>query len=130
MANGSFKPLSHSSPESDGSGLLAMLQNGLMAHQLNKLDEAKALYEQVLAKDSTNASALELLGLVHFSLCNYEQSLVYYLEAIQQNPTNPEVHHNIGNVLAELGRLKRRYSVLTRVWRWIQQMQMCIKIKA
>jgi tetratricopeptide (TPR) repeat protein len=92
--------------DSEDASIALLVKQGLIAHQLNKLDEAKALYEQVLAKDSTNASALELLGLVHFSLCNYEQSLVYYLEAIQQNPTNPEVHHNIGNVLAELGRLE------------------------
>ena len=92
--------------DSEDASIALLVQQGLMAHQLNKLDEAKVFYEQVLAKDSTNASALELLGLVHFSLCNYDQSLVYYLEAIQQNPTNPEVHHNIGNVLAELGRLE------------------------
>ena len=70
--------------DSEDASIALLVQQGLMAHQLDKLDEAKSLYEQVLAKDSGNVSALELLGLIHFSQCNYEQALYYYLEAVQK----------------------------------------------
>ena len=82
-----------------------LLRQGVAAHEQNKLDEARFFYEQVLVEQRYNFDALQLLGLIYFSQGSFEKALNYHLEAVQQNPSNPIVHHNIGNVLAELGRL-------------------------
>ena len=45
--------------------LMTMLQKGFALHQQNKLQEAKVIYEQIIAIEPNDFNALHFLGLLY-----------------------------------------------------------------
>lgn len=80
--------------------------NEAMALQIDgKLDEARAIYEGILASEPDNPDANHLLGLV-FSECDDDRAAVTLIEkAIGLNPVAAPFHHNIAGIYRRMGRL-------------------------
>lgn len=82
----------------------ASLQTAIAHHQSGRLDEAEALYAQILKKDRYNADALHLLGLVRFQTGDHEGAVEPIQKAIRHRPGVSEYHNNLAGVLVELRR--------------------------
>jgi predicted O-linked N-acetylglucosamine transferase (SPINDLY family) len=84
--------------------LVTMLQKGFVLHQQNKLQEAKVIYEQVLAIEPNDFNALQFLGLLYAQTNEFLKAVKFLSKAIQINPNNVDCWSNYGNVLQELKR--------------------------
>ncbi len=74
-------------------------------HQQGQLEQAKQIYEQVLAKHPSHFDALHLSGVIAAQSKNPTLALELIGKAIEINPKGPEAYSNRGNVLKELKRL-------------------------
>jgi Flp pilus assembly protein TadD len=54
----------------------------------------------------SQAGAIYLLGLRHLWIENYEQALLFFMEAVKRNPEHADAHFHEGYCLAKLGRYK------------------------
>ncbi|MDO9360343.1 MAG: tetratricopeptide repeat protein [Polaromonas sp.] len=94
-------------PRPQNAALAAQLQarvvQAVALQQQGKLDEARALYAEVLQAQPDNFDALHLMGLVEFSSGRPEQAAELIGRAIAVGPNNAAAHHNLGTVLAALG---------------------------
>jgi Flp pilus assembly protein TadD len=86
--------------------VLEILQSALEHQQAERLEEAEALYREVLARDPENADALHLLGVLACQSRRHELALAWIARAIALNPSASFYHNNLGNVLQELGRFE------------------------
>ena len=86
----------------DAAGALVIA--ALEHHQGGRLLEARALYEQALAKDPRNADALHFAGVIAFQRGRHAQAVELISQALARNGTNPPAHNNLGNALLALGR--------------------------
>src|SRR5689334_15003360 len=80
-----------------------LLQQGLAFHREGKFDEAKKIYEQILAANPKHTDALHFLGLVAHNASNYTLAEELIRKAINTN----EVfffYNSLGNALREQGR--------------------------
>ena len=75
-------------------------------HQSGRLDEARALYEQVLAAEPRHAEALHLLGYLWFQKGDGARALDLIGRAIALQPANPGYRYNRALILKETGRLE------------------------
>ena len=66
----------------------ALLMQAVALHQQGQLDQAKALYEQVLAKQPKNFDALHLLGVLALQANNPERSVEFIRKSISVNLKN------------------------------------------
>ena len=82
----------------------ADLQQAIEAHKAGDLDTAAPLYRQYLARDPSNPTALQLLGLLHSQRGEYETAITYMQESLRRFPQQAEVANNLGIALAQLGR--------------------------
>ena len=82
-----------------------LVARGLVAHQKDKLLEAKAIYDQVLTLQPTNYSALYLVGTILAQTKNYTQAIEFFAKAIQINPNLAPCYFNYGLALQELNRM-------------------------
>ncbi|MBY0510765.1 MAG: tetratricopeptide repeat protein [Rhodospirillaceae bacterium] len=80
-----------------------MLQRAVDHHQAGRLDDAAALYEQVIAEDPRNADALNLLGAIAHARGQYLHAKTLYERALAAAPDIPDIHFNFGNLLAATG---------------------------
>jgi tetratricopeptide (TPR) repeat protein len=69
-----------------------------------KLSRALNLFDQVLAINPGNYSALWLAGKVHQRLGDQEQSFLYLERAYQANPSQPDVAREVSMAAMNLGR--------------------------
>ena len=81
-----------------------LLQKGLALHQSDKLDEAKAIYQQILSIEPNHFNALQLLGTLLLKTKDFVQALDLLNKAIKIKPEYPNTYSNKGNVLNELKR--------------------------
>jgi tetratricopeptide (TPR) repeat protein len=63
----------------------------------NRIDEALALANTVLADDPDNAPAFNLRGLAYYKSGRLEESIQEYRRALEIDPDYPEAHFNLGN---------------------------------
>ncbi len=68
------------------------------AHQANRLQQAEALYRQVLALAPDHAEAHHLLGLVCSQQGRHAEAVASIQQAIALAEDNPTYHHNLGEV--------------------------------
>lgn len=81
-----------------------LLQKAVELHRAGRLDEAEACYRAVLAQDTQNADALNLLGLIVQSRGHKEDALRFFEKAIAAAPRLATAHFNRANVLVDLER--------------------------
>jgi protein O-GlcNAc transferase len=81
------------------------LQTALALHQQGHLQDAEALYRQVLALDPTQPDALHLLGIMADQQGNHAAAVELIGQAISRNPLAAHFHSNLGLALLALGRL-------------------------
>jgi len=87
-----------------------VFQQGLISHQRGQLDQAKAAYERVLAKQPKNFDALHLLGVVACQTNNPALADELIGKAIGLNPKSAAAYYNRGVALLELKRLDEALS--------------------
>lgn len=75
-----------------------LLQQAMQAHRSNDVDQARALYEQLLAADPGNADGLHLYGVLQGQLQRNQHAMQLIGKAIEINPLEPMFHNNLGNV--------------------------------
>lgn len=80
-------------------------QRGVRHHQAGELQQAAALYQQVLAVDPTHADSRNLLGTIALQIGQPASALSYFDDAIKLQPRAADYHNNRGKALRELGRL-------------------------
>ena len=78
---------------------------GAILKRLNKKDEAKKIFENILKKDEKFNGALHQLGSIYTNSGNYQKALKYYLKIIEYYPQSSEGFNSIGN----LYRLMKEY---------------------
>ena len=67
-------------------------------HQ-GRLDEAEALYRQILDADPHHADANHMLGVAAYQRGEFEQGIECISKAIQTSPKNAYFHNNLANAL-------------------------------
>ena len=92
----------------------ALLNQALELHRAGRLDEAGAIYEQLLTEGPEHADAAHLLGLVRFRNNDFESAIRLIGDALARDPENPIYHANLGNVLKDSGRLSEAIAAYRR----------------
>jgi len=91
----------------DGSPTQDILSTAIEVHQAGRLDEAAILYQEVLARDGTNPSALNLLGVLHHQLGDDARAVELIGRALALQPNMPAAHANLAEAYRALGQLER-----------------------
>src|SRR5437870_10084944 len=73
-------------------------------HRAGRLDEAAALYTQVLHTQPDNPDALHLLGMLAHQQSHHESAVELIRRAILHEEPVPEFHYNLAEALRALGR--------------------------
>lgn len=81
------------------------LNLALQHHQAGRLQEAEALYRQVLQAQPDHSDALHLLGVIAHQVGRHQAAVDLIGRAIGLNPAAAEYHNNMGEVYRALGRL-------------------------
>jgi protein O-GlcNAc transferase len=74
-------------------------------HQAGRLNEAEALYRQILQADPEQPDALHLLGVLVAQSGDAHAGIDSIERAIANNPENAEYHNNLAEVLRSVGKL-------------------------
>ncbi|HEY9302598.1 MAG TPA: tetratricopeptide repeat protein, partial [Phormidium sp.] len=86
-----------------------------MSEDLNKIDRAKAYYQQAIALNPQNAEAYNNLGDVVRLEGNLEEAIACYRQAILINSNYAEAHNNLANTLAVKGNLEEAIAFYQQV---------------
>lgn len=78
------------------------IDQALAAHRAGDLDQAEALYRQILSRDSRDFDALHLLGVVFAERGRFEEAGRFLREAIAVDGTMPTCLHHYAVVLCML----------------------------
>lgn len=85
--------------------LQSLLDEGLNHHRGGRLQDAGGIYNQILAQDTENSDALNLLGMIAYQSGELEVAEGLVAKSADANPTFPSVFNNHGMILYELGRM-------------------------
>ncbi|MDQ2961694.1 MAG: tetratricopeptide repeat protein [Pseudomonadota bacterium] len=83
----------------------ALLNRALELHRGGCLEDAAAIYQQLLTENPGHADASHLLGLVCLRNNDFDSAIRLIRDAVERDPDNPIYHANLGNVLKDAGRL-------------------------
>ena len=72
------------------------LNQALKFHKNGNLDKAEKIYLNILKKNSTDASLLQLLGTLNLQKKNYKISEDYFLKSLELKPEDPVTLNNLG----------------------------------
>jgi len=87
-------------------GLHALFDKAVQAHQAGQFSEADAAYRQILDADPGHADANHLLGVLALQTGNHEAAVQLIERAIAANPAVAAFHANLGVALKERGRFE------------------------
>jgi len=90
------------------------LQKAVNALGQGRLDEAEALYAQVLRKDPKDFNAHHHMGVIHLQRGALEASLAAHRRSLAINEQNPAAHRTLGLALAGQGDLQAAAEALQR----------------
>ena len=91
-------------PNSTSDPLLASVQQAMQCHAAGRFDDARTIYQQVLAQAPDHPDALHLLGVLAAQQGDPAQAHALIWRAIAANPGEAMFHNNLANVCVELGR--------------------------
>ncbi|MCP5368884.1 MAG: tetratricopeptide repeat protein [Hyphomicrobiales bacterium] len=91
-------------PPPAGTPIAPLLQTAVQHHRAGRLQQAEALYSQVLALDPGNGDALGLLGAVALQGGDAARAADLCAQAARKVPRNHSNHMNLGLALLSLGR--------------------------
>lgn len=94
-----------------------LLPQALGHHQSGRLEQAEAMYRQILAIDSRNVDALHLLGVLAHQVGDNETAVDLISKAVAINPTLPMFHNNLAAAYRALGRLPEAQAAYERAIR-------------
>ena len=80
-----------------------LLQQAAAFHEKGDLEQAEAIYRQVLAEDPDNADALHLLGMLAHGLGFHEEAVELMESAVSFRPRDTVFLNNLGLVFKEIG---------------------------
>lgn len=83
--------------------VLSTLDQAVTAHKNGQIAKAKALYEQVLTLDASNADAHQLLGVLYHREGEVERGLALIKRSVELDPNNPYARNNLGGILQNTG---------------------------
>ena len=81
------------------------LAHALQHHQAGRLQEAEALYRQILQAQPNHPDALHLLGVIAHQVGQEEVAVTYISRAIELNAVIPEYRNNLGEAYRAQGRM-------------------------
>ena len=84
--------------------LAVWLQQAIHAQQRGRLNEAEALYRQVLQRNPRQVEALHFLGVLAAQRSQHEPAVDLIRQALELNPQYADAWNNLGNVLTTLER--------------------------
>ena len=90
------------------------IELALEHHRAGRLDSARALYEDVLAKEPRHADALHLLGLIAHQNADHDKGLDLIRQALSLDPANGVYLVNLAEVQRALGKLDQAEATLRR----------------
>lgn len=77
------------------------IDKALALHRAGQLDDAKRLYEQILAADPRNASVWHFLGVLQHQGGNSDLGVASVTRALDLDPRYADAWNNLGNILRE-----------------------------
>jgi predicted TPR repeat methyltransferase len=83
--------------------LSTLLQQAVALHQQGRLDQARALYREVLAADPRQFDALHLSGVIERQRGDAARAVELIRTALQVDPQQARAHCNLGAALQDLG---------------------------
>lgn len=84
----------------------AKFQEGWSHHQRGQIGPAWALYQEVIAANPHHFDALHLAGIIAAQARFFDQAVELIARAVAVDPRSAAAHFNLGNALADLGRLE------------------------
>jgi predicted O-linked N-acetylglucosamine transferase (SPINDLY family) len=81
----------------------ALFREAVALHQDGRLEQARALYYQILDTAPSNADLLRFAGTAECQLGNAEAGVNLLGRSLEMAPDQPEAHHNRGHALLKLG---------------------------
>jgi predicted TPR repeat methyltransferase len=82
----------------------ADVDKALALHRGGRLDDAKRLYERIVAADPRNASVWHFLGVLQHQLGDSDRGLASITRAVDLDPRYADAWNNLGNINRELNR--------------------------
>jgi protein O-GlcNAc transferase len=93
------------------------LDSAMAHHRAGRLAEAEKLYRAVLALDTNQADALNMLGALAGEAGRLDEAVELIGRAAKIKPDSPLVLNNLGTTLAKCGRIEEAISVFGKVIR-------------
>lgn len=90
------------------------LRRAWQDHQAGRIEDAAAVYRQVLARDPRDAAAHVYLGIAQFDRRRFAESVDSYRRALQLQPQFAIAWNNLGNSLRMLGQTDEADACFTR----------------
>jgi Tfp pilus assembly protein PilF len=79
---------------------------GLTFLRLKDVESAKEQFETVVALDPEDTQALIMVAQVYFDLEDYVTAEMYFRQALDIEPENPDVLKRLGVTLTQMGRVE------------------------
>ncbi|MFQ5995760.1 MAG: tetratricopeptide repeat protein [Acidiferrobacterales bacterium] len=98
----------------DTAALAAEIERAVAHHQAGRLQEAEALYQQILQAQPDHPDVLNLLGVLTHQAGRHERALDLINQAIKITPDAAGYHNNLGEALTALGRYEDAVSAYKR----------------
>jgi tetratricopeptide (TPR) repeat protein len=91
-----------------------LFRQALSMHQRGLTTHAKAIYEQILARQPAHFDSCHLLGVAHMQIGSPERAADLISKALTINPVSADAHFNLGHALRALGRTDEALASLDR----------------
>ena len=106
--------MNHPPRRTPGGAVAQRIEQAIALHRQGRLEDAEALYRQVLRRDPRQADALHFLGVLSAQRRRYAEAADLIRAALERQPRYADAHNNLGNVLAALGRWEAAASAYRR----------------
>lgn len=91
-----------------------LLASALQVHRSGQFDDARTLYEQVVARDPTLPDGWHFLGLLQYQTGNKDQGIAALERALELSPDYADAHANLANMLVMREQFARAEAHLER----------------